>query len=72
MCCLCYNSRSLQRLNTISKIDSDGTSQKLVSFLDSPVVVYAGLVVSAGNCSVQNMSLNMNISIRGRQLDGKS
>ena len=57
-------------MNTLSRVTDEG-SQGQVLFLDDPVVVYAGLVVSAGNCSVENMTMNVNISIRDRQLDGK-
>ena len=65
------NRRSLQRLNTLSPVTSEG-GQDQVSFLDTPVAVYAGLVVSAGNCSVENLTLNVNISIRDRQIEGES
>lgn len=66
-----FCSRSLQRLNTIAKVDGNGMSQPQAVFLAVPVVVYAGLIVSAGNCSIKNMNLNVNISIRDRELDGK-
>lgn len=61
--------RSLQRLNTIARVNMDGVAEDRVSFLDIPVAVYSGLIVSTGNCSVEN--INMNISIRDRQIDGK-
>lgn len=62
--------RSVRRLNTLSPVTSEG-SQNLVPFLETPVVVIAGLVVSAGNCSVENMIMHMNVSIRDRQVDCK-
>lgn len=66
----CYFSPQ-QRLNTIYKLDSSNGFEGPVSFLRVPVVVYGGIVYSAGNCSVKNMSIKANISIRGRKLDGK-
>lgn len=62
--------QSQQRLNTIALFNHEEGSQEEVYFLDTPVVVYGGLIVSASNCSIKNMTLKMNISIRDRQLDG--
>lgn len=56
-------------MNTIARVNMDGVVEDQFSFLDIPVAVYSGLIVSAGNCSVEN--INMNISIRDRQIDGK-
>ena len=61
--------RSVQVLNTLEPVINEGRAEH-VRFLDSPVLVYTVLIVSAGNCTINNMTLHLNVSIRDKSFDG--
>jgi len=61
--------RSVQVLDTLEDITVSPITEH-VKFLGRPVVVYSILVVSAGNCTVDDNVLLMNVSIRDRSVEG--
>ncbi len=63
--------RSVQVLNTLAVVTSNGTSEH-VQFLEQPVIAHSILVVSAGNCTVNDMILHLNVSIRDRSVEGET
>lgn len=64
-----FHSYSAQALNMLH-LPGERRNEHF-SFLVDPVLVYSGLIVSTGNCMVENMTINMNVSIRDKSPEGR-